>query len=57
MGKKTEKEKIYHEGCLNFVGEFTNGLKNGKGQTYDNKGKLIYEDEFVNDTPQYYYEE
>ena len=49
MIKETEKEKnIIENNTLKFEGEFLNDEKNGKGQEYDDDGKLIYEGEYLN---------
>ena len=32
-----------------FEGEYSNGLKNGKGKKYNNKGELVFEGVFLND--------
>ena len=48
---KDGKGKIieYNEdGYLQFVGEFLNGKRNGKGKTYHCYSRLQYEGEFLN---------
>ena len=46
-GKGLVKE-YYENGILKFEGEYSNGLKNGKGKEYTNKGKLKFEGEYLN---------
>ena len=35
-----------------YIGEFKNGLKNGKGVTFWNNGDPLYEGDYVNDKPE-----
>jgi hypothetical protein len=37
--------------CVEYEGQFLNGLKHGKGKCYDSKDDLIYEGKFVNNIP------
>lgn len=47
-----EKGKITNcNGAYVFVGEWENGIKNGKGIVYDKNGAAIYEGMFADDTP------
>ena len=31
-----------------FEGEYLNGVKNGKGKEYDDKGNIIFDGEYLN---------
>ena len=43
--------KIYNiiNDDLLFVGKYSNGKKNGEGKEYNNKGKLIFKGEYLDD--------
>ena len=42
------KGKFVHENGEYYIGEFQNGLRNGKGTIYYKDGKIYYEGDFVN---------
>ena len=42
-------EKLYGKMGKYSIGEFKNGLRNGKGTVYYSNGKIMYEGDFVND--------
>ena len=49
-GKKNGKGKEYdsYKNILAFEGEFKNGKRNGKGKEYNEKGKVVFEGEYIN---------
>ena len=45
---KNGKGKVYLDGKLIFEGEFMDDYKNGKGNEYDDNGKIIFQGKYKN---------
>ena len=48
MVKLKEMENIFMK-MVNIIGEWKNGLRNGKGTYYYANGKMKYEGDYIND--------